>query len=53
MCGRPSVGGFLPRRGAFPEVKVDQRLITNAGFLGQTLELVYRVMVKANGHLLL
>jgi len=53
MRSRPGVGELLPGRDALPEVKVDQRLITNARFLCQTLEVLYRLMVKPNGHLLL
>src|SRR5208337_378232 len=53
MRSRPGVGELLPGRDAFPEVKVDQRLITNACFLCQALEVLYCVMVEPNGHLLL
>ena len=51
--GRPGVGQFPPRRDTFPKVKVDQRLVTNAGYLCQTFEVAHRLVVKPNGHLLL
>ena len=50
---RPGVGEFLPARRAFPEIQVDQRLIANACLLRQAPEVLNRVSVKPNRHLLL